>query len=398
MIRVTLLSLLFIFFPGKTFERKQMIRVTPLPKAWSRLDEPDFFHPSIAELDDGTWLMTMQRKPPVDDIYGPPEFALSVDRGAHWSAPAPIPGMEYRETAPGIIRNVADIRVFSSPDRKSALVIGVTSYYRGDKRLPPAEHTAKTPKQPMYAFFHRDTGWSPARLLDAGCFPPEVHWRAACTQIVWQDDSIILPVYFTERHGHFAARTLKLARDGDTLRATAWGAPLAHDFGRGFMEPSAVGFRDRYYLTLRAEDGHGHWCVSDDGLNWSPARIWRFDDGTPLETSTTQQHWLRLGDQLCLVYTRRRPENEHVMRWRSPLLVAVFDPDAGCLRRDSERVVFPYQERDGLYNRMGNFHAAELPGGRGVVSVGALYAEVQDGRILRNFSEVCIAELNWNQP
>jgi hypothetical protein len=372
-----------------------MLKICKLPPRWAEREEPDYFHPSIAELVDGSWLMTLQRKLPFDDIYGAPEFSLSRDRGLDWSIPKPLSGMEYREVAPGIIRNVADIRTFSSPDRREALAIGVTSYYYrdGKQRLPAGEHTELTTKQPMYAFFRPESGWTSAQLLEAACFDNGIAWRAACAELIWfPNGSIILPVYFSDGD-RFSVRTLRLERLGDALRAVEWGPVLTHNAGRGFIEPSAVFFEGRHFLTIRAEDGHGYWCESADGLQWTTPVAWQFDDGAVFETGTTQQHWLKIGKKLCLVYTRRLEDNEHVFRWRSPLLIAEFNPATGKLRHATETVVFPYRERNGLYNRMGNFHAAELVDGSGVVSVGAAYIAVKGDTITENFTEICVAEI-----
>ena len=38
--------------------------------------------------------------------------------------------------------------------------------------------------------------------------------------------------------------------------------------------------------------------VSEDGLHWEPKQTWAWDDGTQLEMSTTQQHWLTHSDGL----------------------------------------------------------------------------------------------------
>ena len=76
-------------------------------------------------------------------------------------------------------------------------------------------------------------------------------------------------------------------------------------------------------------------------LKWSPKKAWAYDDGTPLVTSTTQQHWLAHSDALFLVYTRRGANNDHVFRHRAPLFMAQVDPKRLCIIRDTEQIIVP---------------------------------------------------------
>ncbi len=129
--------------------------------------------------------------------------------------------------------------------------------------------------------------------------------------------------------------------DGELLKVKEVGPALHNDKGRGLLEPSVTKFGGKFWITLRAEDNRGYVSVSDDGLNYEEKRAWTWDDETPIEMSTTQQHWLTHSDGLFLVYTRRDESNENVMRWRSPLWVAQVDTDKRCLIKSSEQVVLP---------------------------------------------------------
>ena len=144
------------------------------------------------------------------------------------------------------------------------------------------------------------------------------------------------------------------------MTAREAGNTLHNHAKRGLLEPNLVAFRDRFYMTIRAEDGRGYVAASDDGLQWHPQRAWAWDDGEPLTMSTTQQHWLPHGDGLHLVYTRKARDNVNVMRWRAPLYMARVDLDRLRLIRATERVVLPLVG-DGVeaakhVARMGNFH------------------------------------------
>ena len=123
-------------------------------------------------------------------------------------------------------------------------------------------------------------------------------------------------------------------------------------------------FRDRFFLTMRAEDGRGYVSTSSDGVSYSEKVAWVWDDGTPLDLSTTQQHWLAHSEALHLVYTRKDTSNLSVTRWRSPLWIAQVDPERLCLIRSTERVALPLVG-DGIeapdeVALMGNFHTLNV--------------------------------------
>ena len=56
-----------------------------------------------------------------------------------------------------------------------------------------------------------------------------------------------------------------------------------------------------------------------------------------MDTEQTQQHWLKQGDSLFLVYTRRSELSRGVFRSRAPLWIARIDPDTLRLIRETER-------------------------------------------------------------
>jgi hypothetical protein len=162
--------------------------------------------------------------------------------------------------------------------------------------------------------------------------------------------------------------------DGATLIIETLGDDLRLDVGRGLLEPSPARWRDRYTMTIRAEDGHGYVTASDDGLTWQPIQPWCWDDGEPLAMSTTQQHWIANDHGLYLVYTRRDAANANVMRWRAPLYVAQVDPATLRLVRASERVAIPMRG-DGVDDaehvaRMGNFHTLQASPNEAWITVG----------------------------
>jgi hypothetical protein len=119
-------------------------------------------------------------------------------------------------------------------------------------------------------------------------------------------------------------------------------------------EPSIAEHNGKYYLALR-NDKMGYVAVSDDGLNYSEPIPLRFDDGKISGNYNTQMHWIKGGNKLYLVYTRRGADNDHVFRHRAPLFLAEFDPAKLCLIRNTEVVAVP--ERGA---RLGNFGCLQV--------------------------------------
>jgi hypothetical protein len=161
--------------------------------------------------------------------------------------------------------------------------------------------------------------------------------------------------------------------DGHEITVLKRGGIIEFPADRGMLEPSLISFGGRFYLTLRAEDDHGYFSVSDDGLNWAPLKPWSWENGDTLAMSSTQQHWMEIGGRLYLVYTRDAGFNHHVIRWRAPLFIAEFDHHTGCLKKETEQLVFPLRE---LYPgaeftpMMGNFHPCSISPDEGIVTVG----------------------------
>lgn len=131
---------------------------------------------------------------------------------------------------------------------------------------------------------------------------------------------------------------MRCSFDGTTLTYKEHGSELTIPQGRGLYEPSLVKFRNRFFLTMRAN--HSAFVTrGSDGINFEPIREWKFDDGEPLGSYNTQQHWVTVGDGLFLVYTRRGANNDHIMRHRAPLFIGQVDPDTLQVMRSTERIL-----------------------------------------------------------
>jgi hypothetical protein len=278
------------------------------------------------------------------------------------------------------------------PKTKTVLALGHNVFYSGPK------FSANQPARwPMYAVW-RAGQWGPRRKLEWHDPRGAYIYSNNCGQrVVLPNGDILLAFTHTgDKAKPRSVSSVICAFDGETLSVKQVGEEIPHNKGRGLLEPSLVQFAGTFFLTLRAEDGHGYVCASDDGLKWTPKQAWAWDDSTPLAMSTTQQHWLPHSDALWLVYTRKDASNVNVIRWRSPLWMAQVDVKTLRLRRDTERVVLPLVG-DGVNDPdrvaiMGNFHPLNVRSGESWVTVG----EWQPKNGIHG--DLLLARIRWTQP
>ena len=207
---------------------------------------------------------------------------------------------------------------------------------------------------------------------------------------------ILLALSFGPKSATRSVATARCSFDGETLKILEVGPSIDHAHGRGLLEPSVTQFKGKFYLTIRAKDGRGYISVGEDGLHWIPKDYWAWDDGEALEMSTTQQHWLTHSDGLFLVYTRKDVSNENVIRWRSPLWLARFNPQTRKLIRSSEHAALPLigdgvQEPDQVA-LMGNFHPTNISPLSSVLTVGEWIP--RDGAR----GDLLMARIKWLKP
>ncbi len=383
-----------------------MISLLPPPAAGER--KHDFFHPAIAPLNDGRWLMTVQRYEN-SDCYGAPEYLLSDDEGGHWSAPAPIQALYTQSLDHGLRLGIADVRPFAAPDGRHVVAIGCDTVYtpRGcaawDKDAPAAHVESRGS---FYSVFDVEKqSWGPRRMLRDPRLAPDKLWRIACAQVAFTPNGDwLLPVYFEYgkpiihegfQSPRFAVRTVRARLVGDELQIQEWGRVLYFENARGFIEPSVVRHGRSYYLTIRAEDGAGYVTSCADGLNWQDPAAWHFDNGTRLATDSTQQHWLPIGEKLLLIYTRDNGENASIMRFRAPLFAAEVElnGETPVLKKATETVVLPRRIHAGQDGLLGNFHACALSDGSGLVSDSYGYLTVENDDVVEHYTEVAIARV-----
>ncbi|MCA9128472.1 MAG: sulfatase-like hydrolase/transferase [Planctomycetales bacterium] len=372
-------------------------------------DGVTWFHPRACVVPDAAGVSKLIMNLQVisgSDYFGPVHWMESSDGGKAWSLPEPIPALDrltVDESAlgysnsqaadlPVLQAGVCDVTPQYHPQTDTVLALGHVVYYRG----PKFSRGDQLARYPVYSVRMADGRWSERKILHwddpRGAF---IYSNNCGQRVVMPNGDIMMSFTFgAEAEGRSVAG-VRCTFDGDQLRVAEVGPALTSDVGRGLLEPSLTRFKDQFYLTIRAEDGHGYVATSDDGLHYT-MHPWCWEDGQSLEMSSTQQHWLTHSDALYLVYTRKAAANENVIRWRAPLWCSRVDPDRLCLIRETERVVLPLVG-DGVQNPdavalMGNFAVTNISPWESIVTVG----EWLPRRGARG--DLLLSRIRWSQP
>ena len=321
------------------------------------------------------------------DLYS----SETTDRGLTWSAPERIETLRRTTRTDGYDQVAGDLYPQWHAATGVVLATGKTFGFRNGTQEDRSQERVS------YSIYNPEKRtWSGMQVL---ALPPRDHEgkafqeaNAGCNQwFALPDGDLLLPIRYRKNPDSPAYTTIiaRCSFDGRTLTYRAHGSELTLPEGRGFYEPSVTSLGGRYYLTLRA-DHSGYVTCSNDGLNYAPPREWTFDDGAPLGSYNTQQHWITHHDALYLVYTRRGARNDHVFRNRAPLFIAQVDPDRLCVLRTTERVLIPEQ---GL--GLGNFGIVDVsPTETWVITS----EEAFPASRRHEPNHVLLARLRWNIP
>lgn len=355
---------------------------------------PSWFHPRpcvVPSASGPVVLMTLQEIRG-SDYFLPVQWMESRDLGQTWTAPKPVPALGRQPTTDGRgDEGVCDVVPQFHPPTGTVLALGHNVFYKGprfDKQQPP--------RCPVYAVY-KDGVWSERKRL-AWDDPrgANIYTNNCGQREVLEDGSIAFVMSFGPKQESRSAAGVRCLFDGQTLAIEKVGREIKHAAGRGLLEPSLVRYRKQFFVTLRAEDNRGYVAVSDDGLDFADKQPWCWDDGSPLEMSTTQQHWLPHSEALHLVYTRKDASNAKVMRWRSPLFMAEVDLKTLRLIRATERIALPLVG-DGVNAAdevplMGNFQTTNITPSESWVTDG----EMTPKRGYRG--DLQLSRIRWNKP
>jgi hypothetical protein len=329
------------------------------------------------------------------DYFGPVHWSESADLGKTWAKFRPIPSLGRVPVAkhPRLMAGVCDVVPQYHPPTKTILAMGHVVFYKG----PKFARGDQLARYPVYTVRRSDGTWSKRRILEwndpRGAF---IYSNNCGQRVVLPNGNILLAFTFGDKPTHRSVAGVLCSFDGENLKIKKVGPPLKLAHKRGLLEPSVTQFDGKFYITIRAEDDHGYQSVSADGLNWAPKQRWVWDNGDPINMSTTQQHWLTHSDGLFLVYTRKDKSNTGVIRWRAPLYVARVDVRTRRLIRATERVVLPLIG-DGVKDAdnvalMGNFNITNAGPGESWVTVGE-WMPRKNAR-----GDLLLARIRWSRP
>lgn len=277
----------------------------------------------------------MSREDHVSDLFGGISSLSSEDGGHCWSAPVAQPTLARWSEPCGVEGVICDFTPQWHAATGQILGIGVTSYYRDGRQVGNLWR-----RETAYSLYDAQRRcWGEARFLELEGYSFS---GAGCVQWVeLEEGDLLLPITLSEPGGRgFSVVVVRCSLEGEKLIVKQKGEPLRLDVERGLVEPSLIQCNGLFWLTLRNDLG-AYLSHSQDGLHYSPILPWTFCDGSALGSYNTQQHWLRLGKKLFLVYTRHGLDNDHVVRHRAPLLLAEVDQERGRLFRESEQIVVP---------------------------------------------------------
>ncbi len=289
------------------------------------------------------------------DVFTGILMSLSYDNGKTWTefeaqeGLKPIVDGEYSTVG-------CDATPLYHKKMGKTLLLGHTAEYEKDAKYPTGRN-----RYTFYSVFDNEKNeFGKMKLLPM----PEGFENCGngCGQSVeLKNGELLIPVYYDEGPDRktYASMVLRCAFDGENITILEMGNSLSMNIGRGLYEPSVVYHKGVYYMTIR-NDECGLVAKSEDGLHYTDLQLWKWQDGSILQNYNTQQHWMVLGDELYLVYTRRGADNDHVFRHRAPLFAARVENM--CLVKDSEFVVVPEQGA-----RLGNFGVESLDDGSAVV-------------------------------
>jgi hypothetical protein len=395
---------------SRIFETRQQPLPQPTPPLiasitkqtlWRNRDgkSQTWFHPRACMIPDSDGkpnvLMTLQEISG-SDYFGQVHWSISRDSGQTWSQPKPIAALG-RDPVPG--RNdglkaaVCDVTPQYHPQTGKVIALGHVVFYKGE-RFARSEQLAR---YPIYVTRSKDGSWSDRKKLHWDDSRGGFIYSNNCGQrVVLTNGDVQMSFTFGPTSESRMVSGVHATFDGEQLQVRDVGPPLLNPKGRGLLEPSVTRFDGKFWITIRAEDNRGYVSVSNDGLNWEDKRAWSWDDGTLLEMSTTQQHWLTHSEGLFLVYTRKDESNANVIRWRAPLWVAQVDVANRCLIKATEQVVLPLVG-DGIDDPdhvalMGNFDVTNVSPEESWVTVGEWLPRAGYR------GDLLLARIRWSKP
>ena len=326
------------------------------------------------------------------DIYE----TRSYDMGSTWSAPEVIPTLRKGETGNGYEKVIGDFWPKWHAATGTILGTGKSFFFEsGVLESGARRYDVESMQEVAYCVWDEEKGgWGPPRSVEIpsvdNAGQPLEQTNAGCTQRYdLPNGEILLPIrYIRHQSSRYVSTVARCSFDGQTLSYIEHGTEFALDSGRGLCEPSVTKHSGEYFLTMRANHS-GFVARGEDGVHFQPMKEWTFDDGTPLGSYNTQQHWIPHSDGLFLVYTRKGSGNDHIFRHRAPLLMGQVDSERLCVIRESERVLLP--ENNATFGNGGVVDASED-------ETWVTDAEGPQGERAGEANSVLVARIIWSRP
>ncbi|WP_395751905.1 exo-alpha-sialidase [Prosthecobacter sp.] len=325
-------------------------------------------------------------------------FSLETTDGAKtWTTPKRIDSLTRKMSPLGVEMVMGDLCPQWHAATRKVLVTGKTFGFRKDAK-PSEAKDDRAYERVAYAIYSPEKNeWSDLKIMampekdHAG--HPIIEPNAGCNQrFDLPSGEVLLPVrYRTDpKLRTYTTIVARCTFDGETLTYHEHGSELTTAVPRGLYEPSVIGFKGRYFLTMRAEKT-GYVARGTDGINYEPVVEWKFDDGKPVGTYCTQQHWIAHRDGLYLIYTRKGANNDHVFRHRAPIFIARVDPDKLHVIRATEQILMPETGVD-LGGGYAPVNVSEKE--TWVISTEMAFPKNRQGENNR----ILLAKILWNQP
>ena len=198
------------------------------------------------------------------DVY----LSISRDRGITWSEPAVISSLRRRRQADDCEVVAGDLWPHWHSQTGVFLITGKTFNFDNGTR----ENILK--EKVAYAVLDPETlECGPLRTVT---MPPQdsdghdiLAPNAGCHQVIIQENNqFLIPIRYQQspKRRIYTSIVARCRFDGTDLTYESHGTQHSIPTGRGLYEPSVTCFKDRCYLTMRADDGA--WvAVSSDGTH-----------------------------------------------------------------------------------------------------------------------------------
>lgn len=268
-----------------------------------------FVHARGALNEEGKFVILTQplRLSGSDIFYGMQELH-SDDGGETWSAITPCENLTRKPYLDKYEICLCDATPLYHQKTGKILATGSDVIYENDEF--PKDLVSRSP---AWTVFDEETGqWEDFHILDIPDRGDRLYncGSGCCQCQVLDNGDILVPVYYRDKKSaadlwnHCSCVTvLRCSFDGKELKYITAGNELSVDVPRGLGEPSVIEYGGEYFLCLR-NDVTGYVAKGSDGLNYGDPKELCFDDGTNVGNYNTQQHWIKGGGKLYLVYTR----------------------------------------------------------------------------------------------